>query len=325
MRNLGEVGFILNGGGFAGALSVGMLEALIEAGIYPKRIQGVSVGALSAAKFIESGIEGLKATWERIDKDGPSSVFNWVDIATTVPRKNNSLFYSKGLLRLVNDLDMKKVITSKIPLEVVTCNESEESRPEIFQSHAQNYLENPELFKLPIIASTAIPGILPPVKINGMEYSDGVFFQLQSMIDAGCDTIFLLLNDQSAESNARWDKRLAQSRHALYEKAVIGELKEILRTRKDFQVWTPDDLDLQQKTLPSLVRKMMATEKSIRSALTSAVQGDDINLVPHRIIVLYTETPVKSLYTTGFTRGDTKAAASVGFVQAKNILAKVLK
>ncbi len=325
MKNLGEIGFVLNGGGFAGSLSVGMLKAVIEAGIKPKRIQGVSVGSLNAAKFIESGIEGLEETWDMIDKEGPSSIFNWMDIARTVPTKHSSLFYSKGLLRLISNLNMKKIIEAEEHLEIITCNETKDGQPEIFQSHSPEFLENPDNFRMPIIASTAIPGILPPVTINGMNYSDGVFFQLQSMIDAGCDTIFLFLNDQTVEKNARWDARLAQSRHTLYEKAVIGELKEILRTRKDFQVWTPDDLDLEQKTLPSLVRKMMVTEKNIRSALADAVQGNNINLVPHRIIVIYTETPVKSLYTTGFKRGDIKAARSVGYVQAKNILSKVLK
>lgn len=322
--NLGKKGFLLNGGGFAGALSVGMLKAMCEAEIFADIIQGVSVGTLSAAKFIESGINGLQEIWLEIERRGPSDVFNWMDIPKTVIGRSNALYYPKGLHRLVDGLNFEKIVHSPIPLQVVVMRESDE-QPVIFRTTDPEYKEHPGKFRMPVIASTAIPGIFPPVQKDGVEYSDGIFFQLQQLIDEGCDTIFLFLNDQAPEPNARWDKRLAQARHMLYEKLVIADLKEILRTRKDFQIWTPDDLDLQQKTLPSLVRKMMATEKSIRSAATSAIQGDDINFVPHRIIVLYTETPITSLYMTGFSRGDIKAAINVGYVQAKNILTKVLK
>ena len=39
--------FVLGGGGVLGATQVGMLQALLEAGIVPQRILGTSVGALN--------------------------------------------------------------------------------------------------------------------------------------------------------------------------------------------------------------------------------------------------------------------------------------
>lgn len=323
--DLGKVGVVFNGGGFSGAFSVGFARAIWELGIKPEHIQGVSVGTLNAAKIIESGVKGLEHVWLDIEKDGASSIFNWMDIAPNVLKRSNALFYQKGLLRIVNGIDIAKIVQSPINLQIVTCNEFKDEQEEIFHNHDPRFQENPELFRKTILASTAIPGILPPIEINGEEHSDGVFFQLEPLISAGCDTIFLLLNDQAAERKARWDKRLAQERHKLYEKVVIAELKEILIKHKDYQVYAPDDLDLEQKNLPSLVRKMITAEKSIRSTLISAAKGDDINFVPHRIIILYTEAPISALYTTGFARGDIKTAINVGYVQAKNILTKALK
>ena len=51
--NLGKVGIIFTGGGFTGSFSVGVFEALWKAGIRPAHVQGISVGALSAAKVVE--------------------------------------------------------------------------------------------------------------------------------------------------------------------------------------------------------------------------------------------------------------------------------
>ncbi len=41
--------FVLGGGGLLGAVEVGMLRALLEAGIEPDVILGTSVGALNGA------------------------------------------------------------------------------------------------------------------------------------------------------------------------------------------------------------------------------------------------------------------------------------
>lgn len=45
----GRTAFVLSGGGSLGALQVGMLQALTEAGIRPDLMMGTSVGAVNAA------------------------------------------------------------------------------------------------------------------------------------------------------------------------------------------------------------------------------------------------------------------------------------
>jgi NTE family protein len=46
-----ETAFVLGGGGAWGAYEVGMLRALLEAGIEPDLVLGTSVGAINGAAF----------------------------------------------------------------------------------------------------------------------------------------------------------------------------------------------------------------------------------------------------------------------------------
>lgn len=65
------IAFVLSGGGSRGALQVGALHALLEAGIQPDMLIGTSVGAVNAS-FIAAepnvaGIEKLEAMWLQLN------------------------------------------------------------------------------------------------------------------------------------------------------------------------------------------------------------------------------------------------------------------
>lgn len=67
MRN-GTMAFALGGGGARGALRVGALRALLEAGIQPDLLVGTSIGAVNATYlavrgFTVSGLDGLEDAW----------------------------------------------------------------------------------------------------------------------------------------------------------------------------------------------------------------------------------------------------------------------
>ncbi len=69
-----KVAFVLGGGGHLGACQVGMLRALVEAGIEPQRILGTSVGAVNgaivAADPSVATIERLSGQWGDLEKAG---------------------------------------------------------------------------------------------------------------------------------------------------------------------------------------------------------------------------------------------------------------
>ncbi len=65
-----KLAFVLAGGGARGALQVGALRALLDAGIYPDLLVGTSVGAVNAAflavhGFSAEGLEKLEASWRQ--------------------------------------------------------------------------------------------------------------------------------------------------------------------------------------------------------------------------------------------------------------------
>ena len=63
--------FVLSGGGSRGALQVGALKALVEAGIRPDMVVGTSIGSVNGAFFAAdptlAGIEKLEAIWHQLE------------------------------------------------------------------------------------------------------------------------------------------------------------------------------------------------------------------------------------------------------------------
>ncbi len=55
--------FVLGGGGSRGALQIGALRGLLEAGLYPDLLVGTSIGAANAAYLAVNGV-----TMETIDR-----------------------------------------------------------------------------------------------------------------------------------------------------------------------------------------------------------------------------------------------------------------
>ena len=55
MRNQGGLAFVLGGGGGRGALQVGALRALLEAGLQPDLLVGTSAGAVNATYLAMRG------------------------------------------------------------------------------------------------------------------------------------------------------------------------------------------------------------------------------------------------------------------------------
>ncbi|MGA9277825.1 patatin-like phospholipase family protein, partial [Ilumatobacter sp.] len=89
-----SVAYVLGGGGRWGAVEVGMLSALADAGIRPDLIVGTSIGAINGAMFAAdptpSGIERLEQAWRDLAKS-----------SALVPRRRDQL---RNLVRLAPSL-----------------------------------------------------------------------------------------------------------------------------------------------------------------------------------------------------------------------------
>jgi NTE family protein len=145
-----------------------MLYALIETGIRPDVIVGTSVGALNGAYLAGhadlEGIQGLAGLWTSKHRRDvfPVSI---VDLVRGLLGMRNSLFKSGGLRRIITKslLGFSNLEDAPIHLHVVA-TDLLASKPIVLS-------EGPVVEAL--LASTAIPGIFPPVERDGHMLVDG--------------------------------------------------------------------------------------------------------------------------------------------------------
>jgi NTE family protein len=160
--------FVLSGGASHGALQAGMLDALFEREITPDLIVGTSVGALNGA-FIatrpptRATARELAAVWRGLTR---TKVFplNPMTGALGFFGARSHLFPDSGLRRLAaQHVTAERLEETPIPLHVVATD--------VLRGQDVRLSEGPLLDAL--LASSAIPGVLPPVVWEGRELIDG--------------------------------------------------------------------------------------------------------------------------------------------------------
>lgn len=162
---LKKIAFVLGGGGVLGAHEVGMLQALAEAGIRPDVIVGTSVGAINGvfAAAYPQGVQELADLWR---SGGVVSVFDGslASRVRTFVRSGTHVESNHGLATMLDELlPVKRIEDLEIPFECVAAS--------IERATAHWFCEGPIVPA--VLASSAVPGLLPPVEIDGEHYLDG--------------------------------------------------------------------------------------------------------------------------------------------------------
>lgn len=160
--------FVLGGGGNLGAVQVGMLQALLRSGIKPDGVVGTSIGALNGAFLAGhanlSGVNELSALWDSLRRRDVFPV-RVRGLLGGLFGHQQSLFGSAGLrgLLLQAHLGFERVEEAPIPLRIVATD---------FYTGAAVILDRGEVVRS-LLASSAIPGLYPPVEIDGRTLVDG--------------------------------------------------------------------------------------------------------------------------------------------------------
>jgi NTE family protein len=162
-----DIAFVLGGGGALGAHEVGMLKALAEHGVEPGLILGTSVGALNGALFAadptRAGAERLEALWRdsRHRELFPGSLFARVG---TLARTGTHV-QPFGRLRdmLAERLPVERIEDLAVRYQCVAAS---------IERAAEQWFDSGPLAEA-VLASCAVPGVLPPVRIDGEHYLDG--------------------------------------------------------------------------------------------------------------------------------------------------------
>lgn len=159
--------FVLSGGGSYGAAQVGMLQALEAAGVRPDRIVGTSVGALNgvlvASEPAGSG-ELLNEAWGQLSAGSLFGRGGRVRSAIGFLRWRKSLCDPSALHQAIDDwLVVERFDDLRVPLSVVVTD--------IDLGDAVLLTEGP--LAPALVATSAIPGVFPPVEIDGRSFIDG--------------------------------------------------------------------------------------------------------------------------------------------------------
>jgi NTE family protein len=160
------VAFVLGGGGILGATQVGMLRALIEAGVRPDVVVGTSVGAVNGALIASdptpSAIGTLTRLWTSMSR---SEVFsgNLVTRARTLAQHGTHLHSNASLRRLLGASLPQRFDQLPVPFQCVAAA--------VERASAHWFTGGPLVEA--VLASCAAPGLLPPARIGGEHYLDG--------------------------------------------------------------------------------------------------------------------------------------------------------
>jgi NTE family protein len=184
-----KVAFVLGGGGHLGAHEVGMLRALIERGIAPDLIVGTSIGAINgaavAADPTEAAVERLAELWlqmERHDAFG-GSILGRIG---TLARTRTHLHDNAGLRRLLEEsAGARRIEELAVRFECVAA---------CIETSSERWFDSGPLVDA-VLASSAVPGILPPVEIDGLHYLDGGIVNsipVGRALALGAQTIYVL-------------------------------------------------------------------------------------------------------------------------------------
>ena len=173
--------FALAGGANLGAVQVGMLSALLEAGIRPDAVIGTSVGALNAAYLATDptpgGMERLADLWGSLRR---REVFplSLRGMTQALLARHYFFFPSVGLRRLIRRarLGFARLEDAPIPLHVVATDLESGEAMVLSEGSVTDAL----------LASAAIPAIIPPVEIGGRLLVDGGVVASIPMADRPC-------------------------------------------------------------------------------------------------------------------------------------------
>jgi NTE family protein len=184
-----RVAFVLGGGGKLGAAEVGMLRALVDAGIRPDLVLGTSIGAVNgvalAADPTDAGITRLHALWADVDHSG---IFggSLVDRLRHLARTRTSLHSNEPLRRLLERaLPARTFDDLAVPFQcVAACIETSDA----------HWFSSGDLIEA-VLASCAVPGLLPAVRIGDRHYLDGGIVEsipVRRALELGADEVYVL-------------------------------------------------------------------------------------------------------------------------------------
>lgn len=160
-----RLALVLSGGGASGIVQVPFLEELTRRGIRPDLIVGASVGAVNGAflAFHPNNIDGLADLWIAL-RNTRLWHRNLLRITRNLLTRGTAVYSNRFLRELFSQhVTIDEIAAAEIPLYIVTTSLS---------SGGKRILSSGQLLGA-VMASIALPGLFPPVRIDGDWCVDG--------------------------------------------------------------------------------------------------------------------------------------------------------
>lgn len=199
-RRRDKVAIVLSGGGPLGALQIGALRALFEHGIRPDIVTGTSVGALNAASLAfdptPEGVAEMERQWRSLGEDDlfPGGRFraSWARMFV----RGSKVFENSGLRRMIETTlgPTATIEDAMLPLGIVATD---------LETGAERVFTSGPLTNI-VLASAAMPGVYPPVEIEGRMYTDGGVSNnvpIAPAVEMGATTLYVL--NSTSHTNQR--------------------------------------------------------------------------------------------------------------------------
>jgi NTE family protein len=158
--------FVLGGGGLLGANEVGMLRALAEAGLRPDLVVGTSIGAINGAFVAADPLGSAKRLSELWRSEAVREAFseNLFGRAVRLARSGTHLHSIEPLSQMLGKmLPASDFAGLELPFHCVAAS--------IERASARWFSTGPLVPA--ILASCAVPGLLPPVEVGDEHFFDG--------------------------------------------------------------------------------------------------------------------------------------------------------
>lgn len=202
----GITAFVLGGGGHRGASEVGMLKALVEGNIRPDVVLGTSIGAINGALFAarpdEDGIVEMQDAWRRLEFRDLFPGGWWTKTRRAI--RQRTYLHANDHLRawLTDHLGHSDIADLPVGFQCVAAR---------IEDSSEHWFTSGRLVDC-LLASTAVPGLLPPVEIDGGHYIDGGVVNsipLSRAYELGASEIYVMhvghIDDELGIPSKPWD------------------------------------------------------------------------------------------------------------------------